>query len=160
MASRLPLVIANGVIEQLQSGDTLNVSSSFAVTQTNGEGSVSLVIGMACYSSAADTVKRAQANASATDNVVGLWATSSTSHGSTGSLQWCGILTATTGQWDAVVTGESGGLTAGSTYYLDPATPGYMTAAAPTTAGQYIVPLGVALSTTEFEINISPSILL
>jgi hypothetical protein len=68
-------------------------------------------------------------------------------------------LTATTGQWDAV-TGGSGGLVANTVYYLDAATAGKLTATAPTTAGQYVVEVGMALSTTELLIKTRTPILL
>ena len=52
------------------------------------------------------------------------------------------------------------GLTAGATYYLSAATAGAMTVTPPSTVGQYVVRLGKALSTTEFEIRIERPVLL
>ena len=92
----------------------------------------------------ADTFKRANAGAAATKNVLGLVADSAIAVSALGRIQVYGRLTLTTGQWDSI-TGQVGGLTAGSKYYLD-ASVGLLT----TTAG--IRPVGVALSTTEMEI--------
>lgn len=64
-----------------------------------------------------------------------------------------GFLTLTTGQWDAV-TGDTGGLTPGSRYFLSPTTAGRLTTTVPNTAGQYIVLVGIALSTTVMDIRI------
>ena len=61
------------------------------------------------------------------------------------------MLAATTGQWDSV-TGESGGLTAGAIYYLNTSA-GLMSQTAPSGSGQYVMKVGMAISTTEFEID-------
>lgn len=65
-------------------------------------------------------------------------------------VQFAGVVALTTGQWDAV-TGGSGGLTTGATYYLS-TNPGLLTTVAPTTTG-YKVQLGVAASATELAIS-------
>ena len=158
MAIRKALVIVSGIVQQLPAGDTLQDATLLPlVVQTNGESSASLVIGAPVYSSAADTVKRAEANASGTSTVIGLWFDTTTAHGATGNVLIGGILTATTTQWDAVA-GTTGGLAFGATYYLDPANVGQLTATAPSTVGQFVVSLGVAMSTTELKLNIQPPI--
>lgn len=148
MALRKPLVLVNGQIQQIQAGDTLNATIAENETQqwTNGD-SGSHSIGNVVYISAADTVKKAQANAGATANPIG-FATGTIANGAVGSYQTSGTL-----------SGLSS-LSTGATYYLDPTTPGAMTTTAPTTAGQYVVELGVAISTTEFMIRLRPPILL
>ena len=160
MAVRIPLVVHSGEIQQLQSGDSINVPYSGAVeiTQTNAN-SGSIVIGQAVYSSSADNVNLAEANASGTSKVIGLVATTSISTTSTGQIAVDGILSATTGQWDAIA-GTTGGLTFGTNYYLSPSTAGSLTSTAPSTTGQYIVLIGIAISTTELRLNIQPRILL
>jgi len=160
MALRKPLVIISGQIQQLASADTLDalVSEKDMLALTNGE-STALVICTPVYISAVNTAKKAQANAAGTVGVIGLAATASTAAGASASVQSDGVLTATTAQWDAV-TGATGGLVFGTLYYLDPATAGKITATAPSTAGQYVQPLGRALSTTDLEITIGTSILL
>jgi len=65
-----------------------------------------------------------------------------------------GPLTLLTTQWDAVVTGESGGLTAGAAYYVSAAAAGKLTVTPPAATGSYIVPVGVALSPTTLIVNI------
>ena len=73
-----------------------------------------------------------------------------------------GVLVGTTAQWDAVVTGQTGGLTFNSLYFLDPTSPGKLTTTPPTTAGsgQCNVLVGRAMSTTELALNIRDPILL
>jgi len=159
MTQRIPLVIANGQIQQLQSGDSIANNANLPVF-TNGESSATITIGMPVYISAADTVKMAKANALGTINPIGFMQATSTAAGSTGAVQLTGDLSATTVQWDAVCTGESGGLTPGALYYLDPAAYGKITVTAPTAVGQYIQQVGTAISTTEMKIDIKMSILL
>lgn len=118
---------------------------------TNGEVS-SIAIGRAVYCSAAGSVKLANANAAGTTIVVGLVAASSIASAASGSIANSGFLTATTGEWDAV-TGQSGGLTFGSTYYLSNSTAGALTTTAP--ASGYVVAVGVAMSTTKMAIQIN-----
>lgn len=150
MASRIPLVLVAGQIQQLQSGDTLNIPSITAgnvISQTNDEAGA-IVIGAPVYNDANDGVKKAKADASGTKDVIGLVRDSSITNGVAGSIQTDGTLTATTGQWDAVF-GTTGGLTKGTRYYLSAATAGLGTVTAPSTVGQYVVELGIAISTTE-----------
>jgi hypothetical protein len=160
MALRKPLVIVSGQIQQLQAGDSLDatVSEVDVVTMMNGNAS-SITIGQAVYVEAAGSVDLAQANASSTVEILGLVKSTSIAAAASGSIQTDGILTATTVQWDAV-TGGTGGLTAGSIYYLDPDTPGLLTTTAPTTAADYVVRVGLALSTTDMDITVSEPILL
>lgn len=157
MASRKPLVIVAGEIQQLQSGDTLNavVTTPDSVTLTADN---TLIAGNAVYSTGNDTCDKAKADASGTSKVVGL-ATAAITGSSTGTIQTNGVMALTTTQWDAVF-GTSGGLTANTDYYLSAGTAGLGTGTAPTTAGQYVVYLGRALSTTELMIDIDRRILL
>lgn len=159
MALRKPLVIISGQVQQLPAADTL--SGPFAeiegLTQTSGEAG-GITIGMAVYSSAADTVKKGQANASGTVELVGIAASTFVTTG-TGTVQSSGSLALTTAQWDAVA-GTTGGLSFGTVYYLDPTTAGKITSTAPSTVSQYVVRVGVALSTTELLINLQQPILL
>ena len=160
MATRKPLVIINGQIQQLQPGDTLDaaVSEVDVISKENGNASP-ITIGHAVYTKADGTVDLAQANASGTVEVLGFVKDASIASSSSGIIQTDGILAATTGQWDTA-TGDSGGLTPGAVYWLDPSTAGKLTTTAPTTIGQFVVRLGKAVSTTELEISIEPPILL
>lgn len=161
MALRTPLVIVNGQIEQLQPGDSINVPISGVIELglTNDNGS-SAVAGMAVYSSANDHFDLAEANAAGTKDVIGLVNEASISTGTSGQIATMGVMTLTTVQWDAVQTVPTGGLVFDTIYYLDPATPGFITSVAPTTSGQFVCQLGKALSSTELELNILHTVLL
>jgi len=147
-----------GQIEQLQSGDTLDaaVSEVDVVSLTNNNASP-IVIGAPVYTDVASGVDLAQADASATIEVLGLVQAVSIAAAASGFIQTDGVLAATTTQWDAVA-GTTGGLTPGAIYYLSEATPGILTETAPTTGGQFVVRVGKAISTTEMEISISQPI--
>lgn len=131
-----------------------NPSTGSNVTATNGEASA-IAIGKVVYVFSGDTVKLANANAGGTKNALGIVFDTSINAAASGSIAVAGSVTATTTQWDAV-TGQSGGLTAGSKYYLSNATAGGMTTTAPVTG--YIAPIGIALSTTKFVLNIAPTV--
>jgi len=154
MALRKPLVIINGVPQQISNSDTLDavLAEVDQVSLSNGE-ATAVVIGTPAYVFSANTVKKAQANASGTTEAIGLIRDTSIAAGATGSVQLDGQLSATTAQWDAI-TGGTGGLTAGSTYYLSASTSGQLTTVAPTTTGQFVLRIGKALSTTVLDIAI------
>lgn len=157
MAIRKPLVVVNGQIQQLQTGDSIAIQDT-EFNLTNHE-ATPVVCGAPVYIDAVSGFKKAQANAASTSDVIGLVAaTPSISNGASGSVCVQDVLTLTTVQWDAV-TGQTGGLTVGK-YYLDPATAGKMTPTAPTTVGQLVVELGRAMSTTDFKVEVKASVLL
>lgn len=74
---------------------------------------------------------------------------------------WVGFVmtAATTGNPVQVITGGLitglSILTVGALYYIDPTTPGGITSTKPSTAGQFVAPVGVALSTTTLWLNSS-----
>lgn len=107
------------------------------------------VIGTVVYCSSTGHFNFAKADAGATSYGIGLVADTSIASNTSGNIVVSGVQTATTTQWDAVVSGQSGGLTAGSKYYLDPVNTGFLTLTAPSTTGQYVEPIGIALSTTQ-----------
>jgi hypothetical protein len=117
----------------------------------------SIVIGAPVYTKPNAHVDLAQAVAQDTAEVLGLVKDTSIAASAAGQIALDGILTATTGQWDAV-TGDSGGLTSGSIYYLSPTVAGRLTKTAPTTGGQYVVRVGRALSSTVLDLMMTPSI--
>lgn len=158
MASRKPLVINSGQIEQLQAGDTLDatVSEVDVISKTNDNASP-ITIGQPVYQKSNGNVDLARANAQGTVQVVGLVKDSSISAAGSGIIQTDGVLTASTGDWDAI-TGGSGGLTPGSAYYVSAATAGFLTATAPSTTGQFVVRIGLALSATDLDISVQPPI--
>jgi hypothetical protein len=65
-----------------------------------------------------------------------------------------GTMVLTTGQWDAVVTGGSGGLIPFTEYFLD-VTAGKITTTEPTTGGSHVIRMGIAMSTTDMFIHIA-----
>jgi hypothetical protein len=158
MAARKPLVINGGQIEQLQAGDTLDASVTEVdvVSETNDNASP-ITVGMAVYAKSDGDVDLARANAQGTVQVEGLVADASIAAAAAGFIQTDGVLVAATGDWDAV-TGGSGGLTPGSAYYLSAATAGLLTTTAPSSAGQFVVRIGLAISATEMDISITPPI--
>lgn len=160
MALKKPLVINSGEIGTLLAGDTMNVPTSGVntISQTNDEAG-SIVIGAPVYNDAADGVKKAKADAAGTSKVIGLVADVSITNAVAGNIATDGVLAATTAQWDAVF-GTTGGLAVGTVYYLSAATAGLGAAVAPSTSGQYVVRLGIALSTTELLLQIRDRILL
>lgn len=161
MANRKPLVIVDGLVRQMSSSDILDVQLNEVdfIPVTNGDAVAALVIGTPVYVSAADTVLQAQADDVATAEVLGLVSDVTIAAEAEGRVLTDGRLAATTAQWDAV-TGEVGGLTAGSVYYVDPDTAGLITTTAPTADGDVVARVGKALSTTILEISINPPILL
>lgn len=160
MALRKPLVINAGQVEQIQAGDTLDaVVTEVDVVQLTNNNASAIVIGAPVYCESAGQVDLAKADASATVQALGLVKDTSITSSASGNIQTDGVLAATTVQWDAVA-GTTGGLTAGAVYYLSAATAGELTETAPTTGGQFVVRVGIALSTTEMEITFSPPILL
>ncbi len=160
MASRKPLVMVAGQIQQLQAGDTLNaaVSEVDIVSMTN-DNAGSIVIGAPVYVDDDDGVDKARANAMSTADVLGLVKDATVATTAAANIQTDGVLAATTTQWDAV-TGQTGGLTASVRYYLDPSTAGKLTTTAPTTVGQVVICIGKALSATEMELAIGDPVLL
>ena len=160
MAIRKPLVIVDGVVRQMAAADVLDAQFNEVdfVTAENGEvGAVG--IGTPVYVSAADMVLNALADALSTSGVIGLVVDISVAPNDPARILTDGRITATTAQWDAV-SDETGGLVAGSTYFLDPTTAGKLTAIAPTAEGKVVVKIGRALSSTTLEISIDWPILL
>jgi hypothetical protein len=158
MSLRKPLVLVSGQVQQLQSGDTLDavINNALGEVFTNGEVSTAITAGMAVYLFSADSVKRAEANAAGTARAIALCKDASIAAGSSGEFYVWGELSLT--DWTAVVGATT--LTAGSVYYLDPATPGKLTATAPSTVGQLVVEVGLAVDTATLLIDIKSPVLL
>jgi len=156
MAAQKPLVIISGQIQQLPSGDTLSAAAS-EVDVVSLTAAATVVALCPVYISAANTFNKAAANASGTAKPIG-FAVDAISSAASGFIQTDGIIAGTTGEWDAVA-GTTGGLTAGTTYFLS-GTAGLITATAPSASGNYVVKVGTAISTIELEISISNSTLL
>lgn len=129
--------------------------ASSTVSLTNVD-SVQVLKGTPVYSFSSGGFKRGKADTDATINLVGL-AGADISTSTLGDIQTDGVLTATTAEWDTV-TGESGGLTVNTTYYLSEVTDGKLTSTPPSSG--YIVPTGLAVSTTQLKINLFTPVLL
>lgn len=155
MAIKKPLVLnsTTNKPEQLQAGDTL-ADNTNQYQLINGNAG-SLVICTPVYISAAGTMDKARANAAGTSNCVGLVMETTVAPSASGYIAFQDIMVATTGQWD-VVTGQTGGLTPGSSYFLDEATAGKLKTG--TVSVGYVQEIGIAISTTEMLINPSQPI--
>lgn len=158
MAQRKALTLVNGYVQELPSGDTLaGAVAAHSVSMTNANASA-ITIGQVVYCSGADEVDLARANADGTSKVLGLVSASSISNGASGAIQTDGVLSTTTTNWDAL-TGQTGGLTPGSDYILSPDTAGSLVVRSSTIdAGEWIVPVGKAISTTDMLIDIEDGI--
>lgn len=148
MALRKPLVLVNGQIQQIQSGDTLNatIAEVESVSLTNSDAAASAV-GEVFYLFGANSVKKAKADAVGTTRGM-CFAVAVTAAAAIGTFQTSGVLAGLTG------------LTVGSVYYLSAATGGAITATAPSTTGQYVQEVGQAISTTEMLIGLKAPILI
>lgn len=112
-----------------------------------------VVPGTPVYSTIGSHFEIAQADALGTTKAIGLSLTA-TSAGSAADVQTQDIVTLTTVQWDAV-TGGSGGLTSGSTYYLGGAAPGTLVTVPPALpVSTHNVRIGVALTSVTMDVKI------
>ena len=148
-----------GLATRVTTLETNILLKSEGVTVKTNNNASPIVICSPVYSDGSTTVDLARANAVGTSRVLGLVASTSISASATGNIVVDGLFTATTAQWDAV-TGQSGGLTAGSLYYLSAATAGRLTTTPPSGSGEVIQPVGEATSTVEFKFHPTTSILL
>lgn len=133
---------------------TSSTSEGTTSTLTNNQGAT-IVIGRAVYSDGSGTVRLANSAAVGTRKPTGLVADASIGSAASGTIVTAGVLTATTTQWD-VVTGQTGGLTTDSYYYLSGTTDGALTTTAPTTG--WMVRVGKALSTTKMRLQMDSPI--
>lgn len=160
MALRKPLVLVSGEIAQLPAGDDIDAPSSGAIEiSAINDNAGAIVICTPVYSSAAGHVDKANATAAGTSKVIGLSTTTTTATGGTMQVAGAGFVSATTAQWDAVVTGASGGLVFNTLYYLD-TTAGKITTTPTSTIGQNNVFIGRGISATIMELGLRNPILL
>ncbi len=127
-------------------------TGNFTGTSLQNDGSVSIPICSAVYTSNNGTVQMANAGAAATSFAIGLMTATTAASGSN-IVATSDIFTATVSQWNAVGA-SSTGLTPGAIYFLSPTTAGNITTTPPSTTGQYVLRIGTALSTTEMKIDI------
>lgn len=119
---------------------------------TNGTGSPVAAMTPVYGPSSGFLLAKADTRAHAT--VVGLLQTD-VAAGADGAVQTDGPIVGTTAQWDAVA-GTSGGLAAGTNYYLSAATAGRITSTPPSSPGQQLVLIGFAMSSTQLRLMIMP----
>ena len=154
MAERIPLVEIGGELQELPAGDNLP-SASDVLSRTFTSIAIA---GAPQYVDGNSTVDNARANAEATSQVLGLSRVAVGAPGP-GQIHTDGVLTLTTGEWDAVA-GTTGGLAADAKYFLSESVAGrILENTPPTVAGEYVVELGVGLSTTEMNVRIRRRIL-
>lgn len=164
MPARRPVYIdtTTGELTRFSATDTFANEVDF-LTVTNpaaaAAGANDIPPGSPVYCLSAGQVAKAKADALSTAKVLALATETIPEDNGSGVTQTDGRLTLTTSQWDAI-TGQSGGLTACSKYYLDPATAGRLTTTAPSADGQILSPVGTAESSTVFEISIGTRIAL
>jgi hypothetical protein len=124
-------------------------AGALLTTMTNGNGGA-ITIGQPVYVSAADTVDLGDASATATATpTIGLVFDTSIASAASGNIITHGRIT--NADWTTATGGVT--LTAGATYYLSETT-GQITATAPVTVGSWVVPVGIALSTTDLLVNV------
>ena len=140
---------------RVTAGSAVEASTQVAMTNANAG---TLAIGTPVYVSVGGSVDAADAGAASTTRVIGLVAdVAGIATTASGNVAVAGIQTATTNQWD-VITGQTGGLTAGAVYFLDPGTPGKLKTTAASGAGEFVAAVGIALSTTKLKIQVDPTI--
>lgn len=164
MAIKPPLVMGpDGLAQNLQPGDAIaSPTNTPSIRPVANSDSAAIAFGTPVYSVAADSVKRAQANAKSTAAVIGLVYDASIAAAANGNIAENGTLVGTTTQWDAVVTGETGGLSFNALYFLDSANVGKLTTTVPSGNGTGVCNtlIGRAISTTELVLSIGQPILL
>lgn len=149
MTLRTPLVMVNGQIQQLQAGDSMNLPSGIAYTAD-----ATFLAGQVGYPSASGHLNLAKANGASTIKNCAI-ATAGIASAASGVFQNSGVLRLSTAQWDAVA-GTTGGLVFNTEYYLSDATAGMITGTCPSAGGSYVLPIGIAISTTDLQIYDSP----
>jgi hypothetical protein len=154
MAIVKPLVLNGGRIQQLQSGDNLDTGAD----RLQRTFTPATAICTAMYVDGASTVDKARANVVGTVDVLGL-AAEAVGAGADGGVITNGQMAATTGEWD-LVTGQTGGLTTNSLYFLSSAAIGLLVIepSVPSGSGEFIKRIGLALSPTEMEVRIMPEV--
>jgi hypothetical protein len=105
-------------------------------------------IGEVVYVNSAGKVDLAIATTAATSVAIGIVADTAILTTASGNVAMSGVVNGLTG------------LTPGATYFLSDITAGLLTTTAPTTAGHFIAPIGIAISSTALKINIQSTIML
>lgn len=162
MAIKKPVVMNSGTLGNIQPGDTLDPTTTVPSLSLTNADAATAIFGAPVYSFGAGTFKRAQANNTTTTRAIGLIAaTAGVAAGVAGTVVTSGPLSATTALWDAV-TGQSGGLTPGATYFVDAVNLGKITTAVPSDpispATAFVQPIGRAIDTTILNVQIGTTV--
>jgi hypothetical protein len=136
----------------LQPGDRLDLSQT--VHKTNSTGNT-LNVAAPVYVQGGNA-KPAQADSQSTVRVAGL-VVETADDGNPVEVMSDGVFETDTTSWD-FITGQTGGLTEGAPYFLSADTAGKLTLNAPDSHGDFVAPIGTALSLTEFDIEIGQPI--
>lgn len=138
---KLPLVLTNGRVEELQSGDELDLVNNLSLTsKVNGNPST-IVKGQPVYINAQGHIDIAKADAALTANVLGFVRDDSIASGVSGQVQLEGQLYLP--DWTPII--GTANLSVNSEYYLSATGAGTLTTNPPTTPGQYIEFVGFAV---------------
>lgn len=132
-----------GVTSAVQTQLDSKATGDYSITSSAGS---STTKGAAVYIHTDGTFKKAQANSTTTADAFGL-AVTTIANSAAGMIRRFGPMTMLTTDWDAI-TGDSGGLTAGSKYWVSDATAGNLTKTNPAATGKQEKLMGLALSTT------------
>ena len=159
------------VVDTGQSGNLVEVTQSLTTVEVvntgevgpRGEGLVSYTLeadsniapGMALYINNSGNIERAIANATSTSSVAGL-STSITNLGGGCQYKMEGLVELT--DWSNAIENGASTLSAGSFYYVSSTDPGKITTTAPSGAGNFVVQVGFAQSTTKLNLQIQPPI--
>lgn len=127
--------------------NTLNDEIATRLVSATNDNAGTMVAGAPVYVKSDGDLDLADASAIATcGSTIGLVAADAATT-TEASVVTRDVLTLTTAQWDAV-TGDTGGLTPGSRYYVS-LTAGELTTTAPSTSTEVVKQVGIALSTTQ-----------
>lgn len=138
------------VYGRVTGGSTTPTSGNSRDSLTNGEVTTAGKFKAVYSFTTSGQFKLARADASGTMRAIGLTAAAINASVS-GEIITSGTVSGTTGEWDAV-TGQTGGLTPGSVYYLSNTTYGNLTTAVPSSG--YLVRVGVATSNQKLLIQL------
>jgi hypothetical protein len=142
LSTTVSALVAGGSVTSVELGNAVSLGQILSLQNVDGSAASA---GCPVYAfTSANTFKLGNASATSAKHIVGLVIDSNIAISAVGRIQTQGQVTLTTAQWDSI-TGGSGGLTAGSTYYLDVAN-GKMTTTAPAITIRR--PIGIGLSTT------------
>jgi hypothetical protein len=133
-------------------GDPGAPGAASPVFYKRNEGATTIPVGTAVYAATNAGVLPAQAHVEATSKVIGI-ATLDIAAGASDAFKGEGVVSATAAEWE-IATGQVGGLAINQTYFLSADTPGRITNTPPSNSGEYVCPIGRAISSTELYVDI------